>query len=443
LTRCAVNKLANSLLSLAVAATFAILVFGVYRWISGALFTVEVVLYVLVPAVTVGLLLPCFRLAPDKKAAVALCLVGVGVAVYAAEAYLVLSGRPHKVELEFVKQLRRQGVNAYPFIHSRVLLERGPDGALRSVVTRDGVELLPLGQISDTASVACNELGENMVYQTDRHGFRNPEGTWDDARIDIVAVGDSFVEGDCVGPDDNMISWVKRTYPSTLNLGVGGTGPLHHLAILKEFARPYRPRVVIWGFYEGAELSRLEGRKDSHLLMRYLGSDFSQRLRDRQQEVDRALADLMLDRMAQPAPPEPSRQDVLAFVTLRTLRARLLSSRLEEQASSRYDYPLFEAILGEAKDLVVSWGGRVYFVYLPNGARFYGDDGDKQELQVMQRRVRSIVDALDIPFVDVPAVFEGEDGPRSLWFHRNSHYNERGYRVAGQAILNALAQPTD
>ena len=433
------NKLANILLSLGLAFLFAILVFGVYRWISGALFTVEVVYYVLVPAVTAGLLLPCFRLAPDKKAAVALCLMAVGVAVYAAEVYLVLSGRPHKVELEFVKQLRQQGVNDYPFIHSRVLLERGPDGALRSVITRDGVELLPLGQISDTSSVACNELGENMVYQTDRHGFRNPEGTWDAARIDIVAVGDSFVEGDCVGPDDNMISWVKRTYPSTLNLGVGGTGPLHHLAILKEYARPYRPRVVIWGFYEGAELGRLERGKDSPLLMRYLGSDFSQRLRERQREVDRALTDLVLDRMAQPASPEPARHDLRAFVTLRTLRARLIWSRLEEQAPRRYDYPLFETILGEAKDLVVSWGGRLYFVYLPSGARYYGDDGDTQELQVMQRRVRSIVDALDIPFVDVAAVFEGEDGPRSLWFHRDSHYSERGYRIAAQAVLNALA----
>lgn len=429
------NTLANSLLSLGVAFLLAILAYSVPRWVDGALLRTEVLLYVAVPAVGIGLLLISLRLDRDKKAIAALCLLAVGVAVYAAEGYLSLTERRNEVELDFVQQLRRQGDNAYPFILPRALLEPGPDGGLRSVLTIDGIELLPLAQVSNSLSVACNELGENMVYQTDRHGFRNPEDGWVAATVDIAAIGDSFVEGDCVGPDDNMIAWVKRSHPNTLNLGVGGTGPLEHLAILKEYARPFRPKIVIWVFYEGNDLIDLERAKAEPSLMKYLGADFTQSLLERQPEIDRKLADYTLSRMEKVVSERRSRR-LIEFVKLRRLRSKLLGGWPRQR---HYDFSLFEAILTAAKDVVDSWGGELYFVYLPTASRFFGHAEHKEELLAMQLSVRRIVTALDISFVDVPAAFEAEREPKALWFHQNSHYNETGYRIAAQAVLNALA----
>jgi hypothetical protein len=89
--------------------------------------------------------------------------------------------------------------------------------------------------------------------------------------------------------------------------------------------------------------------------------------------------------------------------------------------------------------VVDSWGGELYFVYLPTASRFFGHAEHKEELLAMQLSVRRIVTALDISFVDVPAAFEAEREPKALWFHQNSHYNETGYRIAAQAVLNALA----
>ena len=436
------NKLANVILSLGLVFLLAILVYGIQGWIDGALLTEEIFLYLAVPAAGVVLLLICFKLDREKKASVALCFVAVGGAVYAAEAYLVLSERRNEVELDFVNELRRQGDNAYPFIHPEALLEPGPDGGLRSVLNIDGLEFLPLAQISKSLSVACNELGENMVYQMDRHGFRNSEETWTAEEIDIAAIGDSFVEGDCVGPEDNMIAWVKRSYPKTLNLGVGGTGPLEQLGILKEYARPFRPKIVTWVFYEGNDWSNLESAKESPLLLRYLEPGFTQGLLQRQREIDQKLADYVLDRMAK-AVPEPRSGQLDSFLKLRTLRTRLLWARHKERKERHYDVALFEAILTAAKDSVESWGGRLHFVYLPSAARYFGDDLDREELLTMQRRVRDLITRLDIAFIDVAAVFEAKKQPERFWFHPNSHYNEEGYQLAAQTILNALSAPLD
>lgn len=50
--------------------------------------------------------------------------------------------------------------------------------------------------------------------------------------------------------------------PRTLNLGMGGIGPLHELAILKEYGSVVRPKVVLWVYYEGNDLADLSHEKN-------------------------------------------------------------------------------------------------------------------------------------------------------------------------------------
>jgi hypothetical protein len=90
-----------------------------------------------------------------------------------------------------------------------------------------------------------------------------------------------------------MAALLRRRFGTTLNLGVGGFGPLLELATLKEYLEPVGPRIVLWEFFEGNDLTYdlpLESR--APLLRAYLDDPaFSQDLIHRSGDVGRALRD--------------------------------------------------------------------------------------------------------------------------------------------------------
>ncbi|MFQ5776104.1 MAG: GDSL-type esterase/lipase family protein [Kiloniellaceae bacterium] len=432
------GKFANITLGLAVLYCASILGYALYRWLNQGLEGAEAVLYIVVPAILAGALAACFRLGRDGRATAALILLGAGAGTYAAEGYLALRVHPIRSQIAFVEQLRRQGLEAYPFVNPDALLRPGPDGVLRSILALDGIEVLPLAQVPDTFSVACNETGEHMTYRIDEHGFRNPAGLWDAPRIDIAAVGDSFVEGDCVPQGRNMISWVRQARPNTINLGVGGTGPLAQLAILKEYASRLAPKIVIWAFYEGNDLGELIRERRSPLLMRYLDPGFSQGLPGRRDEIRAILADFLEEQMHKVSDSKDFGTRLVKFATLYDLREELRLSLGGGKGAGPDELRLLAAILAEANAAVTSWGGALRFVYLPSAARYFGAEDDERVLRATQERVRRIVVGLQVPFVNVAAAFDAAARPKALWFHADSHYNEEGYRVAGQAILDSL-----
>jgi hypothetical protein len=68
-----------------------------------------------------------------------------------------------------------------------------------------------------------------------------------------------------------------------------GNGPLVELATLREFLPPFRPKIVLWVYFEGNDYSELREERKSPLLMRHLSKEFNQSLITRQREVDQAL----------------------------------------------------------------------------------------------------------------------------------------------------------
>ena len=59
----------------------------------------------------------------------------------------------------------------------------------------------------------------------------------------------------------NFVALIRQHYPATINLGVSGDGPLTMLATLKEYVQFAKPRVVLWFFWEGNDLSDLQERE--------------------------------------------------------------------------------------------------------------------------------------------------------------------------------------
>jgi lysophospholipase L1-like esterase len=90
----------------------------------------------------------------------------------------------------------------------------------------------------------------------DRHGFRNGR---DLDRADVVAIGDSFVEGAEVADAETVTAVMTRHLGvEVANLGQSNYGPQQELAVLRRFGLPLAPRVVVWFFFGGNDLADVE-----------------------------------------------------------------------------------------------------------------------------------------------------------------------------------------
>ena len=382
--------------------------------------------------------------------------------------------------LEVVDDLRKKGINAVPVVlpgDDLLHNNKQPDGSTKSFINIHGAELMPLGNIAGTVTVMCNEGGSWITYETDEHGFNNPKGIWP-AGFDIAAVGDSHAQGYCVPADKNFVALLRNQGSTIVNLGMGGNGPLLELASLKEYVQPSKPKVVLWFYSEGTDLYDLQLEKKSKLLMNYLQDGFTQNLIQRQDDIDKAIADEIPKQMERrrkdfssgsvahflhgmkdsdvPVKQQPSRgprvlDTLMATVKLSSLRERLglvygtdtaEVERLADLEGTNVD--LFRDVLAHAHASVQAWGGALYFVYVPSWKYYIPDNPTKDvraDFGMKERaRVLSLIEGLGIPIIDIKPVLEAQKDPPSLFpFRRPNHYNELGHRLIADSIIKSLS----
>jgi hypothetical protein len=358
--------------------------------------------------------------------------------------------------LEVITDLRAKGIDAVPGVLPRYQLMFQKGGKRADGVGPQGEAptppILALAGISNKLTVLCNESGRHLTYESDEHGFRNPRGAWQSGKVDIVALGDSFTQGFCVGPGQYFVDVIRQRHPSTLNLGMAADGPLFMLSTLKEYAPPFRPKIVLWFYFEGNDLLDLQDERQSAVLMRYLEDGFTQGLRDRQAEVDRALVDFVErekaweqgNRLASLRNRRGMVGQLVDFAKLPVLRTRigLLGSTNYEQSATMAkakDLTMFRRILSQAKATTASWGGTLYFVYLPNWGRFVSQRSWGHFVDGLHDNVLNVAQELEIPIIDVLPVFEARPEPMALFpFRAPGHYTEDGHRLVAEEVLKVI-----
>jgi len=352
---------------------------------------------------------------------------------------------------EMLDEFRSRGHEAVPILTpSNHLFIPQPDGSIRSAVTIDGDEVMPLAGVSRRLTLLCNEGGQWVDYRSDRWGFNNPDRVWDSGPPDIVALGDSFTQGYCVEADKNFVALIRDHDGATINLGIAGDGPLLMLATLAEFAAVRAPKIVLWFYYEGNDLVDLQIERKSALLSRYLTAGFSQPRLATQTEIDRGiLAEIPRLEKTERENNERRgrnaiRHSLSTFAVLGSLRDRLglVEGSEPSAAEAARDFDtanmaVFQEVLRQAKTHVDGWQGQLYFVYLPEWTRYtsYSSWGKAKRDETL-RLVRS----LGIPVIDIDPVFEAHGDPLSLFpFRMVGHYNETGHRLVADAVLRRLA----
>jgi hypothetical protein len=325
--------------------------------------------------------------------------------------------------------MKQEGLDVVPSIHPS-----------EEFVKTNGVPgeepLYPMAGISEKTTIYCNENGEYSIFLSDRYGFNNPNLEWDSEQTEWMLTGDSFAQGACVNPGEEIAGQIRLiTRESLINLGIGGNGLLSELASLKEYAESRKPKKVIWLYYEGNDLLDTKKERSASLLMNYLKPNFSQNLIDRQDEIDKRLS-----KYISKAEIDSDRPYVRPYYVKFIKALRLINIR-QRIGFDLTVGPLFNEVVRQARDRIAGWGGELFFVYLPHHTRY------KARIQGHDRYMKRglIIDTvknLGIPVIDIhQKVFEKHPAPLSLFpFQQYGHYTAAANTEIAKAIILSVSK---
>ena len=297
----------------------------------------------------------------------------------------------------------------------------------------DNFDFFHLAGISNAKTIFCNESGYFSTYQSDKYGFNNPKKEWLKKDVEFILVGDSFTHGACVNrPNDisGNIRLIKKNDTAVLNLGYAGHGPIMQYATIKEYSKDLNPKNVLWLYYEGNDLADLENQLENSFLLKYFNDNtFYQNLTSKQKTLDELLKKRINKQIK-----EIIDRRFSQFIKLYSLRNLLKMNNEPKVKSSVRLKPFneFKKILNQANELTKKNGSKLYFIYLPELARYKNLEYDN----FYYNKIIKIVDNLGIPMIDIHKnVFINQDKPLVLFpFGNQGHYNEIGYKLVAKNI---------
>lgn len=399
----------------------------------------------------------------EAKIRVALVIISTGLCIIAAEILLEKHYSSMESKPGWFLRIEAAKKAGYPFdsrTRYQVLMDlrkKNKDFTLpispSSLVRPDGffdkeARVYPLGSASDRPMVMCNESGEWLTYRSDEHGFRNPKGVYDKP-IDIVLVGDSFTQGQCVKNGENIAGWLRKmTGANVLNLGLGSNGPLIELAGIKEYAEPFKPKLVLMIYYPGNDMESIAKEKTSPVLIQYLQKDFTQNLLEKQKIIDKALTKFANNEviefekdLARPPAKRTHKMSWSNIFKFYNLRYRI---GFRSECYFAVD-PLFKDIVVRANDMVHEWGGTFIFVYLTamdTHLAKKNHNACRIRYYESQRRILfPLLKQLGIAYIDIEKALSDYPDMDSLFppfYH--GHYNAKGYKVVTEEVIHYLKE---
>ena len=354
---------------------------------------------------------------------------------------------------QFWRLAKTKAASGQPFTiqFSPATFIRIPNGG---VDLPSGERIFPLGQVADLPTIMCREGARPFAeFEADERGFNNPKGIWGKP-VDVMFIGDSMTYGACLPNRDHFIAQIRERFPSTLNLGAGGLGPLIELAQIREFVPKTKPKFIFYMYDENNDLYFLSPTGDADIvweysnpiLRKYLVDDqFSQHIYERQSEINAALK-LVVDKMiASGLAQRTPLRSLLRRLGLPLTRANLSSPlpSIEPAAPTlndpRVDYfELFKEIFSKMVQVSREAGAKFVFVNIP-AYQSVCDGVDHP----WKRRVLDFARQSGVDFIDLELDFRNADktiGRDALFAVPpcGGHFSETGYKVIGDRLLQYL-----
>ena len=285
----------------------------------------------------------------------------------------------------------------------------------------------------------CSPPGQIITYLADRYGFNNPNSAYD-APIDVALIGDSFVEGFCLPPGQELTSQLRSRGLNTVGLGIRGNGPLFELATLGRYGPLLRPKHVVWSFFEGNDWENLEAELNAPYLRPSLQKEAEYGNSTSADGTRGKARPLMKDISNKPV----TTAELLArTAVLRNFAALQMTSTslglLYPKVSSAI--PEFRLAMQRAKELTESWGGQFSLLYVPRVDRFLGLVPSDAGFDQLRDIVLAEVKAEGIDVIDLREAFRDYPDAADL-YAPDAHFSRTGATAAARVIACRLTGET-
>jgi len=295
-------------------------------------------------------------------------------------------------------------------------------------------ELILLTLPSHTKVISCLKNNEWKYYKTDRYGFNNNDEIWN-SKNKIFMLGDSFGVGECVNYDDSLAGRISNSLKEyeLINLSQTGNGPLLELATFLEYADIFKPKILIWFYFEGNDLLELKNEKKQKLLLKYVNEkNFSQKLSSKQEYIDNYIFDAIEQYSSSiPIKSKLSKQNLYSFFTLSNLRGKvnLFQNNYNSRVIRNID-SLFFRIINQINLNIKNNNGNFYFVYLPTEKNV----SDKN-YALSKNIIVNFLKKENINLIDAELVFKNQ---KTIFDPINDHYTAEVYKLISDKVIEII-----
>ena len=325
-------------------------------------------------------------------------------------------------------------------------------------------------------------------FETDTEGFRNPSVR---ARIDVAALGDSFVEAMTSPREEAWPAQLEKiTGQAVQNYGTSSYGPQQELYVLEDYAIGRRPREVVIGYFAGNDLFDAERFDDWERGGDKPGQEASGwRLQKQFRRYETLFLTTIVRRLL-PAGPSPEKAPVSAGASPEgafdrgayqistgngaTLRFAFMPPYLQKLADSRQQiersrgWELTRASLIKMRDTCARNGSRLTVMFIPSKAAVYwplverslGEEELQRSLDyvstynhmplravdvrthrlVQNELMRKFCVAEGIAFLDLtPALEKAAASGQAVYFADDAHWNAAGHELAARELARFLS----
>ena len=297
--------------------------------------------------------------------------------------------------------------------------------------------IYPIGGISNSLTVLCNETGKWSIYFSDIYGFNNKSDIWNE-KIDAILIGDSYVHGDCVDRNDSIAGQLKiKSKKNILNLSFRGNSPYLQLATLKEYGLEKIPKDIFWFFSEENDFEDIIRDQNKKIFNNYLNKNYSQNLKSFQDQIDEELEEL--------------HKNIIFFrnIKLQNLRQNFINqlsiNKIFSKTNTKIENKkykvnkdaekIFFNIIKNVREITQDKKINLHIVYLPSYGRYTGAD-----YSALLESIKDMSDTLNINFIDInESVFMVSEDPLSYFpFKLNSHYTEEAYSKISDVLSESI-----
>ena len=138
-------------------------------------------------------------------------------------------------------------------------------------------KIIPLSGISNKRTILClDKNDEPVIYKSDKFGFNNNDEY--EKNIKFLVLGDSYVHGQCVKNEFNLINQMNKLGKKTNGLGIYGNGPLIEYATFTEYEQYFDYDTLVLVFTPDNDFYDLSLEKNEPILVNYFADNKIQNL---------------------------------------------------------------------------------------------------------------------------------------------------------------------